>query len=57
MLIVTPVRGLVQDSTIIERGARTYAEAFANQTCPRGYNFFGHGPPGGWKAENTFVFQ
>ena len=57
MLIVTPVRGLVQDSTIIERGARTYAEAFANQTCTRGYNFFGHGPPGGWKAEHTFVFQ
>src|SRR5687767_14458255 len=53
MLIVTPVRGLVQDSTIIEREAWTYAEAFANQTCPRGYNFFGHGPPGGWKAEHT----
>ncbi len=41
MLIVTPVRGVAQDPTIIEQEARTYAEAFANQTCPRGYNFFG----------------
>ena len=57
MLIVTPVRGVVQDQTIIEQEAWSYAEAFANQTCPRGYTFFGHGPPGGWKAEHTFVFQ
>ena len=57
MLIVTPVRGVVQDQTIIEQEAWTYAEALANQTCPRGYTFFGHGPPGGWKAEHTFVFQ
>jgi hypothetical protein len=57
MLIVTPVRGVAQDTTIIEQEAQTYAEAFANQTCTLGYNFFGHGPPGGWKAEHTFVFK
>ena len=57
MLIITPVRGVVQDPTIIEQEAWSYAEAFANQTCPRGYSFFGQGPPGGWKAEHTFVFQ
>ena len=57
MLIVTPVRSVAQDQTIIEQEARTYAEAFANRTCPKGYNFYGDSPVGGRKAEHTYVFQ
>ena len=58
MLIVTPVSGVAQDQTIIEREARTYAETFANRTCPRGYNFYGDSPVGSSrKGEHTYTFQ
>ena len=47
-----------QDQTIIEREARTYAETFANRTCPRGYNFYGDSPVGSSKrGEHTYTFQ
>ncbi len=36
MLIVTPVRSVVQDQTIIAGEARTYAESYADRTCPKG---------------------
>ena len=58
MLIVTPVRGVAQDQTIIADEARTYAEAFANRTCPKGYNFYGDSPVGSSrKGEHTYTFQ
>jgi hypothetical protein len=58
MLIVTPVRGVAQDQTIIADEARTYAEAFANRTCPKGYNFYGDSPVGSSrKGEHTYTFR
>ena len=58
MLIVTPVRGVAQDQTIITDEARTYAEAFANRTCPKGYNFYGDSPVGSSrKGEHTYTFR
>ena len=58
MLIVTPVRSVVQDQTIIAGEARTYAETYANRTCPGGYNFYGDSPVGSSrKGEHTYTFQ
>jgi hypothetical protein len=58
MLIVTPVRGVAQDQTIIADEARTYAENFAGRTCPKGYNFYGDSPVGSSrKGEHTYTFQ
>ena len=58
MLIVTPVRGVTQDQTIIADEARTYAEAFTNRTCPKGYNFYGDSPVGSSrKGVHTYTFQ
>jgi len=57
MLIVTPVRGVAQDQTIIEQEARAYAETFANRTCTKGYNFYGDAALASRKGEHTYTFQ
>ncbi len=58
MLIVTPVRGVVQDQSIISNEAKTYAETYANRSCPKGYNFYGDSPVGSSrKGEHTYTFQ
>jgi hypothetical protein len=57
-LVVTPVSGVVRDPAIIADQSRSYAEAYANRTCPKGYNFYGDGPLGGSrKGVHTYVFQ
>lgn len=57
LLIVTPVSGVVQDRTIIEREAQTYAEAQASRACPGGYDFYGHVALMSRKGARTYVFQ
>ena len=57
MLIVTPVRDVAQDQTIIAQEAWSYAETYANRTCPKGYNFYGYGTLMARRGEHTFVFQ
>ena len=57
MLIVTPVRGVAQDQTIIEQEARAYAETFANRICTKGYNFYGEAVLASRKGEHTYTFQ
>ena len=50
--------GVVRDPAIIADQSRSYAEAYANRTCPKGYNFYGDGPLGGSrKGVHTYVFQ
>ena len=57
MLIVTPVRDVAQDQAIIAQEAWSYAETYANRTCPKGYNFYGYGTLMARRGEHTFVFQ
>ena len=49
MLIITPVRGVVQDPTIIEQEAWSYAEAFGKPDLPKGLQLLW--PRSAWRLE------
>jgi len=56
-LTVIAASGIAQDAASLERAAQTYAESFANSTCPKGYDFYSDAPLQAQKSERVYVFQ
>ena len=58
VLIVVPTINFVGDRAVMDREAQAYADRYANQSCPKGHDFYGNAPLGsGRNNERTFVFK